>query len=239
MSTENIIMPVQEEAEERDTNVLAHAPVPEEVEEKIIHLDDITASDIFEGVLKKTEDGDTACMIMCTLEKYKLMEDKEKGEFFANRKTISTQTPEPEFTDIDIYALSDDVWIVSLMFDSKEDAYLVDIMDQLNQHKNMIMNIRRRMAENDNYTPEYIPRYLLTLAPYDFGGLASLTFIDPLDYFNAEDFENKKYGVHILFATDNMTFERADATEEEIVDMQAEIEREEEEKRNMTFRSSF
>lgn len=211
-------------------------PTPVEKDDGTIQMDDIKAEDIFDAITSRNVEGYSACAIVSAIEKVHTDIKPTKEEPQKNREVV--QTVSPEYCNVDIYALNDDIWIVALTFDSKDDAYLVELRDEMDRFKAMVMEERTRGMKIPGYVPKAVPMYTLTFVPYKFGGFAVGSFGDPIDYYEVETGDGK-YGMHILFSPDSMNFEQIEMSKDELTDIQAEVMREEEEKQNTVYRSSM
>lgn len=211
-------------------------PTPVEKDDGTIQMEDLKAEDIFDAIISTNDEGYAASAIISTIEKVHTDIHPTPENPQANREVI--QTVSPEYCVVSIYALNDNIWIVELVFDTKDDAYLVELRDQLSRYQTMVMAVRQRVMRDHSYNPKDIPIYTLTFVPYKFGGFGVGSFGDPIDFYEV-DKENGKRGLHILFSPDSMSFEQIDMTKDELSDIQAEVMREDEEKQNTVYRSSF
>lgn len=212
-------------------------PAPQKKEEGKIEMPKLTAEEIFKQILLKNEDGYTASYIVSSVEKIHGLIQKGMENITTDDEELVAQV-EPEFCVVELYSLTDDVWVVSLIFDSQNDAYLLDLVASLDKYREMLMNERMKGMEKEDYVPKAVPVYKISFFPYSLGGLAVGTFSDPIDYYRTLEDDNK-CGLHILFSNDTMDFEQIEVTEDEIADIQADVIREENEKDNMTYRSSI
>lgn len=212
-------------------------PAPQKKEDGTIELPKLTAEDIFKQILIHNEDGYAADFIVATVERIHGLLQKGMENITEDDEELVVQV-QPEFCKLEIYALTDDVWTVSLIFDSKNDAYLTDLVIALDKYREMVMNERVKAMEKEGYVPEAIPIFKISFFPYSTGGLAVGTFSDPIDYYRTLE-DKDKCGIHFLFANDTMNFEQVSATEDEIADIQADVIREESEKQNFEYRSGF
>lgn len=211
-------------------------PTPVQKDDGTIQMDEISASDIFDAIITPGEDGYAACAIVAAIEK--LHTDIHPTDEDPQKDREIVQTINLEYCTVSIYALTDKVWVVELAFDSKDDAYLVDLRDHLDRYRTMMMKLRQQGMKDPSFRATEIPLYTLTFVPYKFGGFGVASFGDPIDYYEVNRPDGKR-GFHILFSPDSMSFEQVEMTRDEFADTQAEVEREEEEKQNMVYRSSY
>lgn len=212
-------------------------PAPQKKEDGKIEIPILTAEDIFKQILLHNEDGYAADCIIATVERIHGLLQKGYENITEDDEELIAQV-QPEFCKVEIYALTDDVWTVSMIFDSKNDAYLTDLVIALDKYREMVMNERTKTMEKEGYTPEAIPIFKISFFPYSLGGLGVGTFSDPIDYYRTLE-DDDKCGLHLLFANDTMNFEQISATEDDIADIQADVIREESEKQNFEYRSGF
>lgn len=217
-------------------------PAPQQKEDGKIEMPNLTAEDIFKQILLHNEDGYAADCIIATVERIHGLLQKGTENIVEDDVELVAQV-QPEFCKVEMYALTDDVWTVSLIFDSKNDAYLTDLVIALDKYREMVMNERRKSIEKEGYVPEAIPVFKISFFPYSLGALGVGTFSDPIDYYrtleDGDKEDDNKCGLHLLFANDTMNFEQVSATEDEIADIQADVIREESEKQNFEYRSGF
>lgn len=219
-------------AEESYVN-LGALPTPKEKDDGTINLDEIKAEDLFNEIVSVGDDGYSPTAIVSVIEKVHsniqpTAEDPQK-----NREVV--QTINPEYCTVNIYALTDDIWIVELTFDSKDDAYLVELRDQLDRYRDMVMEAR--MHGSNGQPPEAVPMYTLSFVPYKYGGFGVASFGDPIDYY--EIMKGDKRGFHLMFSPNSISFEQVEMTRDELTDIQAEVAREQEEKEGTVYRSSL
>lgn len=212
-------------------------PAPQKKEDGTIEMPKLTAEDIFKEILVVNEEGYTASVIVASVERIHNILEKGAENITPEDEELIVQV-QPEFCKVEIYALTDDAWVVSLIFDSKTDAYLADLVAALDKYREMVMNERMKMMEQEGYQPKAIPIFKISFFPYSLGGLGVGTFTDPIDYQRTLE-EDDKYGIHILFSNETMEFEQIEVTEDDISDIQADVIREESEKNNVTYRSSL
>lgn len=211
-------------------------PTPQEKDDGSIDLQEIKAEDLFEAIISTNDEGYSATAIVSVIEKVHTDIEPTEDDPQKNREVV--QTINPEYCVVNIYALTDNAWIVELAFDSKDDAYLVELRDQLNRYRDMVMNERMRGARDENYVSKEIPLYTLSFVPYKYGGFGVASFGEPIDYYEVELPDGKR-GFHILFSPEHMSFEQVEMTRDELADIQAEVSRESEEKANTVYRSSY
>lgn len=211
-------------------------PAPVEKDDGTIQMEDLKAEDIFEAIISQNNEGYSASAIISAIEKIHTSIKTTDENPQANREVV--QTVSPEYCNVNIYALNDNIWIVELVFDTKEDAYLVELRDQLARFKTMIMAERQKAMKDEQYIPEAVPVYTLTFVPYKYGGFGIGSFGDPIDFYEV-DKEDGKRGIHILFSPDSMNFEQVEMTKDELSDIQAEVIREDEQKQSTVYRSSY
>lgn len=212
-------------------------PVPQKKDDGTIKIGELTAEEIFKEIHYINDDGYSADSIIATTEKLYNVEEKGFENLEADDREI-VQTVAPEYCVVELYALTDNVWITSLTFDTEGDAFLTDMMDQLNRYKSMVMHERGKAMQNPEYKPSAIPSYSISFIPYTLGGFGVATFSDPIDYYKTLE-DDGKCGIHILFSNETVNFEQVSLTEDELVDVQADVIREEQEKMGKTYNSSF
>lgn len=212
-------------------------PVPQKKDDGTIKIGKLTAEDIFKEMQVVNKEGYSANAITATFEKLHNVAKKGINNLDQEDREL-IQMVTPEFCKTEFYALANDVWVVSLIFDSQNDAFLTELYDQLTNYKNMVMHERQKAMDDENYIPEVIPNYTISFIPYTLGGFGIGTFSDPIDYYKTLE-DNGAGGLHILFSNDGMDFEQVTMTEDELTDVQAEVMREEAEKAETVYNSSF
>lgn len=121
-------------------------PAPQKKEDGKIEIPNLTAEDIFKQILLHNEDGYAADCIIATVERIHGLLQKGYENITEDDEELIAQV-QPEFCKVEIYALTDDVWTVSMIFDSKNDAYLTDLVIALDKYREMVMNERTKTME--------------------------------------------------------------------------------------------
>jgi hypothetical protein len=210
------------------------APAPETKKDE--SEQEITAETILDEILAKNEDGYTPTAIIALIENIHNSGDKTLAEV-ADEDHEYVREMSIEYCSMDMYALTDDITNVIFRFDSEKDAYLRELNDLLEQYRIMSQKASEQMDAGKENVP--IPVFSLSFVPFKFNGEALATFVHPIAYFRTLDSNGINCQMQILFNPDDISFDRVEIGEEERIEIEAEIQRENEAEDNTSYRSSY
>lgn len=218
---------------EAENNTRVQVPVPETREEK---EEEITVKSMQEEILGLNDAGYARCSSIVMIEKIHNLLSKEPEEITDDDHEFVREV-DPEYFRVKMFQFTDDIINVVMEFDSEKDAYLAELVDLFNQYKLCCGRADEQYAERDNGEDVPVPILSVTFLPYKYKGTAFARFSNPIGFFRTLDDNGKNCCLHMFFKAETADYEVVDIDEDELIDIQAGVMREQEIASGMEYNS--
>lgn len=182
--------------------------------------DSFDENDILRLIQSENEDGYSPSLINVTLQKLHNV-TADTNIFNMPEDDIEfVEGAEIENCKVQIYNINDNIVNIELEFDSVNDGFLKELM--------LLMSRYRVVQENvQTNTDEFIiPLFDLTFMPTELNGKGILKALSPIAYFRTLNDNNINCKMHFLFDLENIIVSKIELSEEEDIQINAEVLRE-------------
>lgn len=209
---------LQEDNETKED--VLNVPKPSVKEEKQVELFDFTGDDIIDLVCSTNKEGYSPAFISASIQKIHNVDENTMLEDVKEEDLEQVDDMVIENCKVDIFALNEKFINIRLEFDSVNDAYLRELNEILNRYRVM------QEANLQDETSNTIPVFYLTFMPVALQGRGILKAVLPTAYFRTLNDNDINACMHFIFDIEGIEANQILLTEEEKINIEAEILRE-------------
>lgn len=213
---------------ETEDNIPVPKPVaPVNTDSNEEDLLNFSSDDILDLVCSKDSDGYSPSLITVTLQKAHNINENTKLDDITEDDLEYVDELILKNCSVDLFSLTDNIITVKFEFDSVNDAYLMELNQVLNRY---------RLLQEDNFSKDtdqqILPLLRISFMPEKLKGYGMMSMIFPISYFRVLNDNNINASMLLLFDAENVEFSKIELSEEDKIQIQADVLRETENSTN-------